>query len=158
MPLPFAKCLLSRLKNSERTISVGTRCGTRRDRDWCRNTNYARLAAIGFSRFLRDRRHAGIFRGNIRENWALRSKASRDYGVNSFIRAILARAMARARSKIRSSDLTRVISLAEMEPALRPGRTFPGRRGERRKFANGVCENVIKLLAREASRQSENFI
>lgn len=40
----------------------------------CRNTNYARVAAMGFSRLLRNHRRAGIFRENIRENcFALKS-------------------------------------------------------------------------------------
>lgn len=61
------------IKDLKRAISVEIQnemCAIKR----CRNINYARLAAMGFSRLLRNHRRAGIFRGNIRENcFALKS-------------------------------------------------------------------------------------
>ena len=123
------------------------RCGNAIER--CREHQLREARDDGFFRGFCGTTGAPGFSTEISGKIALRSKASRDYGVNSFIRAILAWAIAQARSKIWSSNLTRAISrnsLAEMELALRPCytgiATFPGCRSKRRKFANEVYETL----------------
>jgi hypothetical protein len=99
------------VEDLKRTMSVDTRCRMRCDRALV-SQHQLRGEAGGNGFFAAFAEPPGVpgFSTGISGKIALRSKASRDYGVNSFIRAILAWAIARARSKIRSSDPTRAIS------------------------------------------------